>query len=847
MASCIGIDIGHTNAVVGIARRGGIDILANEVSKRLSSCMVSFSGKERKMGEAAATAITSNIKNTITGPKALLGKKFHSDDIQAEIPLVAYAIADQAGSVGIPVQYNDEELMVTPERAMSMLLKCMQKIAVEDQGSPVVDCVIAVPTYFTDHERHAMLDAANIAGLNCLRLMNDSTAAALSYGIYKTDLPADKTTYVAFVDVGAMDTTVSIVGFVKGKLTVLATASDRHLGGRDFDMLLAKRFAAEWKEKHGIDAFTNKKAMYRLLVACEKTKKILSANPQAPINIECFMEDIDVKSMIDRDEFLESCIPALDKLDKLLAEAYDGAAAAHSITKEDISSVEILGGSVRIPAVQARITAFFGKECSKTLNFDECVAKGCSLQAAMLSPAFKVRDFQVNDLTLYPIALSWSSSAGAAAPETMEVEGDEASETPKASASNTVVFTKFNSVPNTKMLTFYRKDTFTLTAAYDASANMPNGFPTKICEFNVSNIPPRAANEDGTIDPAKIKVKLRLDIHGTMVLESAVAIEEQEVVEEVPAAAKEEAPPADAAKPAEGETPAADAAAADAAGEKPAEPAADAAAEAAPAEPEKKKSKKVKRVALTVAAKGSGITPQALMEAQEAEAQMTLQDRLIAETSEAMNALEASIYQYRDDLSTKLSSFVSEGDKEKFSSMLTAMEDWLYDEGFDAEKAVYQAKLKDITDALAPALARWSEAENRPDAIAELQEQIKRFAAFAVDTSEVYDHIKAEDKAKVAEESKQAEDWLSGMSAKLEGLAKTEEPPFKVEELKAKTMALIGACEPIVNTPKPPPPKEEPAPAAADAAPAAAEGEAAPAEAAPEAAAPPQPDNMDVD
>ena len=110
------------------------------------------------------------------------------------------------------------------------------------------------------------------------------------------------------------------------------------------------------------------------------------------------------------------------------------------------------------------------RDCSKTLNFDECVAKGCSLQAAMLSPAFKVREFEVNDLTLYPIALSWSPSAGAAAPETMEVEGEADAAAPKSGASNTVVFTKFNSVPNTKMIVFKRKDTFTLTAAYDTAS-----------------------------------------------------------------------------------------------------------------------------------------------------------------------------------------------------------------------------------------------------------------------------------------------------------------------------------------------------------------------------------------
>merc|ERR1719502_2512845 len=152
-----------------------------------------------------------------------------------------------------------------------------------------------------------MLDAAKIVGLNCLRLMNDTTAAALSYGIYKTDMPADKPTNVVFVDMGAIDTTCSVVSFVKGKLTVLSTACDRHLGGRDFDELLANHFAAEWKEKHKIDAHTNKKAWFRLMTAAEKTKKVLSSNPKAPISIESFMEDIDVKGMMEREDYLAMC------------------------------------------------------------------------------------------------------------------------------------------------------------------------------------------------------------------------------------------------------------------------------------------------------------------------------------------------------------------------------------------------------------------------------------------------------------------------------------------------------------------------------------------------------------
>jgi len=246
-----------------------------------------------------------------------------------------------------------------------------------------------------------------------------------------------------------------------------------------------------------------------------------------------------------------------------------------------------------------------------------------------------------------------------------------------------------------------------------------------------------------------------------------------------------------------------------------------------------------------------GISPQQLMEAQEAEAQMALQDRLIAETAEAMNALESSIYSFRDQLSTKLSDFLSDSDKEKLGAMLTTMEDWLYDDGFDAEKSVYQQKLKEVKDAFGPASQRCEEASSRPDALAELQKQISRFAAFASDSSEEYAHIKAEDKEKVAAESQKAEEWLAGISAKLEGVKMTEEPPVKVSEVYAKTTALIDTCEPIVKTPKPPPPKPDPPPAAAaegDAAAAPAATEGAPADAAPEGTATPaQPDNMDVD
>jgi len=794
--------------------------------------MVGFSGNERKLGEAALSGITSNMTNTVTGLKAIVGKKFHSEEIQSEIPKVAYKMIDVAGNVGIPVRYRDEEVVLSPERIYAMFLKSLQGIAERAQGAPVPDVVLSVPAYFTDVERRAVLDAAKIVGLNVLKLLNDCTAAALAYGIYKTDLPQDKTTNVAFVDCGAMDTTVSIVAFVKGKLTVLSVATDRHLGGEDFTRVIAEHFAAEWKEKHGIDAHTNKKAWFRLMTAAEKTKKVLSSNPQAPISIECFMNDIDVKGMMERDHFLDLCAPLMAKLQSVVEEAFAGC----GITKDDIASVEIVGGSSRVPAVQKTISEFFGRECSKTLNFDECIAKGCALQCAMLSPAFKVRDFQVNDITMYPIALSWSASPGGGAAEAMEVEGQEAPA--KAGGSSTVVFQKFNAVPNTKMLTFHRKDTFTLSACYDESVALPAGFSRALNEFTISEIP-QLTDAEGKPEPAKIKVKLRLDIHGCLALESAVAIEEEIVIEEAaPESAKVEPPPVDGeaapAPAAEGEAPAAEGEAAQS-GE----------VEAAPADavPEKKKSKKVKRVPVTVKDKALGMTDRELMEATEMEAQMALQDRIIMETAEAMNKLEATIYSMRDKLSQELSAYASEDEKSPILAMLTQLEEWLYEDGMDTDKATYEAKYKELMDKCDPIVLREREASLRPDAIAELKKTMERYAEFAGSSDERYAHIEAEDRAKVTSELERTKTWLDDVEAKIAASPSTADPVIMASEITLKVGSLTTVCDPIMRKPKPAP-KAEPPPPAADTAPAEPAAEGDPADAAPP---PPAGADMDVD
>ncbi|KAF9120754.1 adenyl-nucleotide exchange factor sse1 [Mortierella sp. 14UC] len=384
--SVVGIDFGNLQSVIAVARNRGIDVICNEVSNRFTPSLVSFGPKQRYLGETAKTQEISNFKNTISSLKRIVGRTFADKEVQeVEKQYLTVPLLDVNGQLSVKVNFKGEESTFTTVQIFAMYLTKMKEIAAAETKMPVSDCVIAIPAWFTDVQRRAVLDASEIAGLNVLRLINDSTAVALGYGITKTDLPEDKPRNVCFVDVGHSSYTVSIVSFIKGHLTVKARAFDRHFGGRDFDRMLVDHFAAEFKTKYGIDVKSNGKALIRLMAGCEKLKKILSANAQAPLNIESIMEDRDVASMMKRTEFEELAQELISRVEAPLQKALEDA----GLTIEDIDSVEMVGGSTRIPALKERIQAFFKKDLSSTLNQDEAIARGAALQCAMLSPTFK--------------------------------------------------------------------------------------------------------------------------------------------------------------------------------------------------------------------------------------------------------------------------------------------------------------------------------------------------------------------------------------------------------------------------------------------------------------------------
>ncbi|KAH7626248.1 heat shock protein 70 family [Sordaria sp. MPI-SDFR-AT-0083] len=702
-----GVDFGALNTVIAVARNRGVDVITNEVSNRATPSLVGFGPKSRYLGEPAKTQEISNLKNTVGCLKRLAGRSLSDPDVAIEQQFISAPLVDINGEVGAEVTYLGEKRQFTSTELIAMFLSKIKQTTQAEVKVAVQELVMSVPAWFTDKQRRSLMDAAEIAGLRPLRLINDTTAAALGWGITKLDLPApeEKPRRVAFVDVGYSNYTCSIVEFKKGELAVKATAYERHFGGRNFDKALLDHLQKEFLGKYKIDIFTNPKAVCRVLAAAEKLKKILSANQQAPLNIESLMNDIDVRAMITRQEFEAMVEPLLAKVHVPLEQALADA----KLTKEDIDIVEVVGGGSRVPAVKERIQAFFGKQLSFTMNQDEAIARGCAFSCAILSPVFKVRDFQVQDVISYPIEFAWEKDA--------DIPDEDTS---------LVVFNKGNVLPSTKILTFYRKQPFDLEAKYTNPDELPGKTSPFIGRFSVKNVQATEGPEDFMI----CKLKARVNIHGILNVESAYYVEDQEVEEEI----KDEN--GDVVMD----------------GDKP---------------KTRKVKKQVRKGELPIVSATQSLEASAKNAALEKEQAMIMEDKLVADTEEKKNELETYIYDLRNKLDDQYADLASEEEKEKINAKLMATEDWLYDEGDDATKAVYVAKIEEIRALAGPVVQR-------------------HFDKVEAERQAVLERLEAEKAAKKAEQearkAKEAAEKAAQEGAKDEEMTDADAPKPVVEE-----------------------------------------------------------------
>jgi heat shock 70kDa protein 1/2/6/8 len=394
--AAIGIDLGTTYSCVGWWKENRCEIIANDQGNRITPSYVAFTDTERIIGDGAKNQCSMNPENTVYDAKRLIGRKFDDPVLQNEINGFPFDVIEDNGKPKIKIEYKGEIKTYHPEEISSMVLVKMKEIAESYIGYDVVDAVITVPAYFNDSQRQATKDAGQIAGLNVLRVINEPTAAAIAYGLDKKG----KESNVLIFDLGGGTFDVSLLSIEDGIFEVKATAGDTHLGGEDFDNLLVNHFKGEFKRKNNLDISENKKSIRRLKTACERAKRTLSSGSSASIELDSLYDGIDFFTSITRAKFEALCMnlfqKCIDPVQKVLSDA--------KMSKSEIDDIVLVGGSTRIPKVQSLLSDFFnGKELCQSINPDEAVAYGASVQAAILGKTIDEGDI-ANELLLLDVA-----------------------------------------------------------------------------------------------------------------------------------------------------------------------------------------------------------------------------------------------------------------------------------------------------------------------------------------------------------------------------------------------------------------------------------------------------------
>jgi heat shock 70kDa protein 1/2/6/8 len=404
--TAIGIDLGTTYSAVGVYKNGKVEIIANTQGNRTTPSFVAFTDDERLIGDAAKNQVSLNTANTVFDAKRLIGKKFSDPSVQSDLKHFSFKVKAGANEKClIQVTYKGEEKTFHPEEISAMVMTEMTEIASSYLGEVITDVVVTVPAYFNDSQRQATKDAAAIAGLNVLRIINEPTAASLAYGLDKNA----KNHNVLIFDCGGGTFDLSILNIDDGVFEVLSTAGNTHLGGEDFDNRMVDHFVQEFKRKHKGDLTTNPKSLRRLRTACERAKRTLSSSASASLEMDSLMDGTDYYTSITRakfesicDDLFRSCITPIDKL---LSDA--------KMDKSSINEIVMVGGSTRIPRIQKLLTDYFnGKELNKSVNPDEAVAYGAAIQAAVLSGNGDDKTDELLLIDVAPLSLGLETAGG---------------------------------------------------------------------------------------------------------------------------------------------------------------------------------------------------------------------------------------------------------------------------------------------------------------------------------------------------------------------------------------------------------------------------------------------------
>lgn len=400
MAKIIGIDLGTTNSAMAIMEGGEPAVIANLEGARTTPSIVAVNKNgERLVGQTAKRQAVINPDNTVFSIKRLIGRNFDDPEVQRDLELMPYKIEKDGTKVKVKMgdkSYSSEEIS-------AMILGKLKSDAEKYLGTPVTEAVITVPAYFSDAQRQATKDAGKIAGLEVKRIINEPTAAALAYGLDKK-----KEEKIAVYDLGGGTFDVSILELGDGVFEVKSTNGDTHLGGDDFDIVIINWLVDEFKRDQGIDLKGDKAAMQRLKEGAEKAKIELSTTQESEINIPFITADASgpkhLNITLTRAKLEQLVADLIEKTVKPAESALKDA----GLKKEDINEIVLVGGMTRMPAVQTKVEAIFGKKPLQGVNPDEVVAVGAAIQAGVLGG--DVKDVLLLDVT--PLSLGLETLGG---------------------------------------------------------------------------------------------------------------------------------------------------------------------------------------------------------------------------------------------------------------------------------------------------------------------------------------------------------------------------------------------------------------------------------------------------
>jgi L1 cell adhesion molecule like protein len=482
----IGIDLGTTYSCVAVYEGASVEIIANEQGSFTTPSFVSFTDKERLIGESAKNQAAMNPRNTVFDIKRLIGRRFDDPTVKKDVESWPFKVVDQDGSPMVEVEYLGENKIFSPQEISSMVLTKMKEVAEVKLGKKVSKAVITVPAYFNDNQRQSTKDAGAIAGLNVLRIINEPTAAAIAYGLGAGK--SNKERNVLIYDLGGGTFDVSLLNIQGGVFTVKATAGDTHLGGQDFDTNLLEHFKKEFFRKTKKDLSADPRALRRLRTACERAKRTLSNGAQTTVEIDSLFDGEDFNAQITRARFEDINAKAFNGTLEPVAQVLKDA----GMDKSKVDEIVLVGGSTRIPKIQKLLSDFFnGKKLEKSINPDEAVAYGAAVQAGILSG--KATSAETADLLLLdvvPLSLGVAMEGNIFAP----------------------VVARGQTVPTIKKRTFTtvadNQQTVQFPVFQGERVNCEDN--TSLGEFTLAPIPPMKAGE------AVLEVVFEVDVNGIL-------------------------------------------------------------------------------------------------------------------------------------------------------------------------------------------------------------------------------------------------------------------------------------------------------------------------------------------